>query len=79
MTIEQDRIEDLTKLAERTAEVIGGLNVREFQKPELICSLSRVALGVEPSRDINALHQDTKTELLFVMRSVRDITFGAEG
>ncbi len=78
MNIEQDRKEDLTKLAVHAAEAIDGQEARDFQKPELICALSRVALGIEPARDIDDLHSQTRTELLFVMRTVRDITFGAE-
>lgn len=76
MAIEQNRQEDLNKLALSTAQVIDGMNVRVFEKPELIGSLSRAALGIEPTCDISGLQQEAQTELLFVMRTVRDITFG---
>ncbi|MEO5627620.1 MAG: hypothetical protein ABIQ89_01920 [Candidatus Saccharimonadales bacterium] len=72
--IEKERQDDLSKQILAISMSPELKQARPFEKADLIIGLSRTALGIEHEAHIHDLQSSDKTELLFVMRSVRDLT-----
>ena len=72
MEILPERIEDLAKLANNAAitEQIRGLAYSELSS--VIMALGRETLNIDPHTDINDLKPATQSELLIVMRTLRN-------
>lgn len=75
MTIHNERKEELTKIASQE-HIIQEIQAQPRNRhPHHIMAQGRIALGFEPTIDINSLPIPDQEELLFVMRSLRDTMF----
>lgn len=73
--ISPSRQKELEKLAARPEQIQEVMETASPARSTAIQQLARRALGLMPERDITDLELSTQDELLFVMRTMRDIVF----